>query len=597
MRTSRSPGHEPHGVARRDPPAAEAPGHDRPAAPHGKDAVDRRAARHRPSAFGVVSSAASASRTASIPSPVWADASSTGTPASVVRARSALDLCAKLGPSRLVGREVSLRHDREPAPDSERVEQLEVLQRLRVRSVVRRDDEQRRVDLARPDEHVADEPVVPRDVDEVDDPPVIEHEMRIPHVDRHPAPPLLGQPVRVDAGERTQERRLAVVDVPGRADDEACGRPDGVLSHRRRRPESRTMSASSSAGSIVRRSTTTSSCSIRPTTARRSGPKPGEQRSSRRPGSATRPRRQRLARQRPAADGRLGLDDARAMDRLLDRTRPSIERLHRDRDLPPDRDLADRDAGPVQPERRRDRGEDHLVGPYRAGQRIAPQLRHQVRPPDDEPRLRPADELVAAERHEVRAGGEPLGRRRLVGEPEGGRVEQCAGTKVVDDERAVHMCGLGERGGVGRLGEPLLAEVRRVHPQDEPRPPAASTSSKSADARPVRGPHLDQLRAGPPHDVGDPHAAADLDQLAAAHRDAAAPRQPDRERERRRVVGHHERVLGARQRDQVLLGCSVPAAAAARRPVQLEEQRSSGGIAQPGSRPPARAPARGSCGR
>ena len=56
---------------------------------------------------------------------------------------------------------------------------------------------------------------------------------------------------------------------------------------------------------------------------------------------------------------------------------------------------------------------------------------------DDEPGLRPADELVAGERHEVGAGGQPLARHRLVGQAERRRVEQGAGPEVVDDDRAV----------------------------------------------------------------------------------------------------------------------------------------------------------------
>ena len=54
-----------------------------------------------------------------------------------------------------------------------------------LRPVVGRDDQQRGVDLARPDEHVADEPVVPGDVDEVDDRAVRQREVRVADVDRH----------------------------------------------------------------------------------------------------------------------------------------------------------------------------------------------------------------------------------------------------------------------------------------------------------------------------------------------------------------------------------------------------------------------------
>ena len=61
----------------------------------------------------------------------------------------------------------------------------------------------------------------------------------------------------------------------------------------------------------------------------------------------------------------------------------------------------------------------------------------EVRPADDEPGLRPADQLVAAERHEVGAGRQALGRHGLMGQAERGRVEQRPAPQVVDDDRAV----------------------------------------------------------------------------------------------------------------------------------------------------------------
>jgi hypothetical protein len=61
---------------------------------------------------------------------------------------------------------------------------------------------------------------VPGDVDEVEAGPVVEVEVGVADVDRHAPGALLGQAVRVDAGDRPQQRRLAVVDVAGGADDD-----------------------------------------------------------------------------------------------------------------------------------------------------------------------------------------------------------------------------------------------------------------------------------------------------------------------------------------------------------------------------------------
>ena len=100
--------------------------------------------------------------------PLVADAARTGAPGQRRRREQGADLGLDRRDARLVD-EVGLRHDGEPVADPQRVEELEVLERLRVGPVVGGDDEQRGVDLARADEHVADQPVVPRHVDEVDD--------------------------------------------------------------------------------------------------------------------------------------------------------------------------------------------------------------------------------------------------------------------------------------------------------------------------------------------------------------------------------------------------------------------------------------------
>ena len=51
-------------------------------------------------------------------------------------------------------------------------------------------------------------------------PPSGQREVGEAELDGDAAAPLLGQPVGVDAGERLHQRRLAVVDVAGGADDD-----------------------------------------------------------------------------------------------------------------------------------------------------------------------------------------------------------------------------------------------------------------------------------------------------------------------------------------------------------------------------------------
>ncbi len=258
------------------------------------------------------------------------------------------------------------------------------------------------------------------------------------------------------------------------------------------------------------------------------------------------------------------------------------------RDLPPHRDLARGDAGAVEREGRRHRGEQHLVRAHRAGQRVLAQPRDQVFATDHEAGLGTADQLVPAERHEVGTIGEAFRGHRLVREAEGGRVEERAAAEVVDDERAVRVGGRSQRARVGRLHEAGLAEVRGVHAEDEAGASVGQRRLEVGDARAVRRPDLDQLRPRASDDLGDPDAAPDLDELAAAHRDAALARQPHGERDGRGVVDQDQRVLGARERDQVLLGLAVAAPPAPRLAVELEEDRSLGrgtGRLDGGSRP------------
>jgi hypothetical protein len=132
-----------------------------------------------------------------------------------------LDLLAhRLAPRRVD--QIDLRHRHHAAPHPEQVQDVEVLLGLRHDPVVGGDHQQHQVDAVGPRQHVADEAFVAGHVD---------HarlafagiEVREPQVDRDAALALLLEPVGVGAGERLHQRRLAVVDVSGRAEDEMHG--------------------------------------------------------------------------------------------------------------------------------------------------------------------------------------------------------------------------------------------------------------------------------------------------------------------------------------------------------------------------------------
>ena len=98
-----------------------------------------------------------------------------------------------------------------------------MLVRLWPRALGGVEHEKKEVDPRRSGNHRAYEALVPGDVDERERPSARQLERGVPQVDRDPSRLLLGQPVGVLAGQRADERRLPVVDVPGGADGQRHG--------------------------------------------------------------------------------------------------------------------------------------------------------------------------------------------------------------------------------------------------------------------------------------------------------------------------------------------------------------------------------------
>ena len=108
---------------------------------------------------------------------------------------------------------VDLGQDDDAAVDAEQIEDRQVLDRLRHGTLVGGDDEEGGVDAADTGEHVLDEPLVAGDVDDADSLAARQREPREPEVDRHGPRFFLGQAVGIDAGQRFDQGRFAVVDV------------------------------------------------------------------------------------------------------------------------------------------------------------------------------------------------------------------------------------------------------------------------------------------------------------------------------------------------------------------------------------------------
>jgi hypothetical protein len=129
------------------------------------------------------------------------------------------DIVPHQGEPLRVGREIHLIHDDQAAPHLEKAEDVEVLPGLGHHPLVGGDDQQNEVDPRRAGEHVLDQPLVPRDVDDAHTPPAGEIQVGKAEVDRHAPSFLLFEPVGVDAGEGFDERAFPVIDVAGGSDD------------------------------------------------------------------------------------------------------------------------------------------------------------------------------------------------------------------------------------------------------------------------------------------------------------------------------------------------------------------------------------------
>ena len=259
-----------------------------------------------------------------------------------------------------------------------------------------------------------------------------------------------------------------------------------VIGRQRRRKRRRDRAGEpSSRGSTVRRSSTTRSSSIRPTTGRVAARSAASSRSAERtaratpddgsvsPGSEPPPTVERSSTPR-----RAGAD--RVPPTALG---PRSQLVRGRRDHPPDRDLGST-ASPARysPSVAATRGERRLVRPHRARQRVAPHPGDEVGATDDQPGLRPADELVAAERDEVRAGGQPLAPASARARA---RSAPCRAARRSPGRRStIAPCAMGELGDlgrIGRLGEAGHARSSTGGPAGRAfARPSASGASKSA---------------------------------------------------------------------------------------------------------------------
>ena len=298
---------------------------------------------------------------------------------------------------------------------------------------------------------------------------------------------------------------------------------------------------SSSTGVTVRRSSSSSPSSIRASTRsgsraggapppRRVGQRHRERRPTAAPGPAASRRRPSTRGSRPARADAPGVRrptephpgiHARPLPELLGRrARSSATPGCRSPPGPP---------GTARALRRRPRGSPCPAARHAPGDPVASAPPgHVARPPG--PACGPPTSLSPLNRTTSAPAARRSRRRGLVGEAEGGRIEQGAGAEVVDDERTVRPGDAPRppRGPRSRV-KPAMAKLDGCTRSTAVARPSARTASKSA-AR-VRFVVPTSTRRAPARrdHLRDPHAAADLHQLAPRHGDPRPPaRQPAR---------------------------------------------------------------------
>src|SRR5437762_1570188 len=195
---------------------------------------------------------------------------------------------------------------------------------------------------------------------------------------------------------------------------------------------------------------------------------------------------------------------------------------------------------------------------------------------DRERGLGPAEQLVAAEGDDVGAlpnrAGDRLLRRKTVLRG----VEERTAAEIVDVRDVVLAREGGEVAAVGPRDEAGQLEVARVHAKDRASP-LGDSRGVVARVRAVRRADLDELRSGPPQDVGNAEATADLDELAARDDDLLAGREcREREQHGGGVVVHDAGILGAGEIGEQSRRVAVPLAALPGGKVELHAHRARG---------------------
>ncbi len=306
------------------------------------------------------------------------------------------------------------------AAHGEQLEDRDVLARLRHDAVVAGDHEQGEVDPGRAGDHRAHEALVAGHVDDREHAAGGQRQARVAEGDRDAALALFGQAVGVDARERAHEGRLAVIDVPGRAQC-ARGRPGHVDAGARMRAASASVSvrqSSTSAPSETRASTAGSSSRRRAASRSASPSSRTPKDSSSASGRAPPPTRATVSTTLPP------MRAASASARARTSAAGSVTARRTGSSARAARGIA------IDAQRGLEGGQRELVDAQCARQRVPATGSDRVGAPGQDAGLRTAEQLVAREADQIAAVAQRVSRERLARQLRG--LEQRARADVVD---------------------------------------------------------------------------------------------------------------------------------------------------------------------
>jgi hypothetical protein len=195
--------------------------------------------------------------------------------------------------------------------------------------------------------------------------------------------------------------------------------------------------------------------------------------------------------------------------------------------------------------------ERQLVDAQGAGERARLHALDEHPLAEHDTRLRPSQQLVGAEEHEIRAIAQARGCLRL-GDPACAEIDEATAAAVLDERQSALASERRELDQADLTGEALDPEVAAVDLQKQARV-GTDRVAVVAQVGAVGRADLAQPRATRGHDLRHPERPADLDELATRD-DHFAPggERIDRQKERRCGVVHHVRGLGGSQEAEQL---------------------------------------------